>query len=97
LPKSIDDKVKPFVRVFTRSVDRNKNVVLFTGAFVHLSRREKEIAMLIGKGLRNIDIAEKLFLTEGSVKQYINNIYNKLSLAGTATEKRRKLIELVNT
>lgn len=97
LPKNIDDKVRPFVRLFTKGVTKKKNVVLYTAVFSELSEREKEIAALMGNGLRNKDIAENLCLTEGSVKQYINHIYSKLMLEGTATEKRRKLIEILNS
>ena len=35
---------------------------------------------------------EPLYLSEGTVKQYINRIYSKLQLTGSAQEKRRALI-----
>jgi DNA-binding NarL/FixJ family response regulator len=43
-----------------------------------LSRREREIMALITQGLRNADIAHKLFLTEKTVKNHTNHIYAKL-------------------
>ena len=43
----------------------------------------------------NREIAEALFLSEGTVKQYINRIYSKLQLTGSAQEKRRALIGAV--
>lgn len=42
----------------------------------------------------NREIAEALYLSEGTVKQYINRIYSKLQLTGSAQEKRRALIAL---
>lgn len=62
-----------------------------------LTDREREICLLIAQRLRNREIAEKLFLTEGSVKQYLNQIYSKLHLAGDARTKREQLIGLINT
>ncbi|MTI84941.1 MAG: response regulator transcription factor [Firmicutes bacterium] len=45
---------------------------------VHFSNREKEIAALMVKGRNNRQIAEYLNLTEGTVKNYITVIYEKL-------------------
>ncbi len=61
-----------------------------------LTDRERDICLLIAQRLRNREIAEKLFLTEGSVKQYLNQIYSKLHFAGDARTKREQLIALVN-
>ena len=47
-----------------------------------LTEREYEIVKLMASRLRNREIAEKLFLSEGSVKQYINQIYSKLNIDG---------------
>jgi DNA-binding NarL/FixJ family response regulator len=43
-----------------------------------LTDREKEIALLMSQNLSNRQIARKLFLTEGTVKNYISEIYSKL-------------------
>lgn len=45
--------------------------------------------------LSNREIAEKLFLTEGSVKQYIKQIYSKLHIEGDTRTKRGRLSELL--
>lgn len=47
-----------------------------------LSPREIEIVHLIHKGLRNKEIAQKLFINEGTVKIHIHNIYKKLEVDG---------------
>ena len=44
--------------------------------------------------LSNREIAEQLFLSEGSVKQYINQIYSKLLITGDVRTKRKRLAEL---
>lgn len=43
-----------------------------------LTRREDEILRLVARGRSNKEIAEQLFLTEGTVKNYISRIYAKL-------------------
>lgn len=45
-----------------------------------LTEREKEVLSLIGNGLANKDIAKKLFLSEKTVKNHINNIFKKIEV-----------------
>lgn len=47
-----------------------------------LSARELEVLHKLASGLRNQDIAEALFLSEGTVKNYISTIYSKLNVRG---------------
>ena len=46
-----------------------------------LSKRELEILKCLADGLSNQFIAEKLFLSIGTVKNYISNLYGKLDVA----------------
>lgn len=50
-----------------------------------LTPRELEIAQLAAQGLRNRGIGEACGLTEGSVKVYLNRVYEKLGVS-TRTE-----------
>lgn len=59
-----------------------------------LTKREYEIVRLLAERLSNREIAEKLFLSEGSIKQYINQIYSKLHIEGEIRTKRAQLAEL---
>ena len=43
-----------------------------------LSNRELEILSLLGKGLRNKEIADRLFISPETVKKHTGNIYRKL-------------------
>ncbi len=63
-------------------------------ALAGLTERESAIAALVAKRLSNREIAEQLFLSEGSVKQYINQIYSKLLITGDVRTKRKRLAEL---
>ena len=63
-------------------------------AFDALTDREYEIVLLMGEHLTNREIAERLFLSEGSVKQYANQIYSKLHIDGDSRTKRKQLAEL---
>lgn len=45
-----------------------------------LSDREHEILRLIAKGSTNREIAEALFITEGTVKNHVTNILSKLNV-----------------
>lgn len=58
-----------------------------------LSDRELEILELIAVGLSNAEIADKLYITTGTVKWHIINIYNKLGVnkRTQAVEKARQL------
>ena len=43
-----------------------------------LNEREREIGALLAQGMSNRQIAKSLFLSEGTVKNYISEIYGKL-------------------
>jgi DNA-binding NarL/FixJ family response regulator len=47
-----------------------------------LSSREREIVRLVTSGLRNRGIAERLSISEGTVKVHMHNIYEKLDVTG---------------
>ena len=45
-----------------------------------LTEREVDVLREIGLGLNNKEIAEKLFITEGTVKNHVSNLISKLEL-----------------
>lgn len=53
---------------------------------IQLSKRERDVAYLMMKSHNNQQIADKLKLTEGTVKNYISTIYAKLNM-----NKRREV------
>jgi DNA-binding NarL/FixJ family response regulator len=47
-----------------------------------LTPRELDLVRMVAQGLRNKQIAERLLITEGTVKVHLHNIYDKLGLDG---------------
>lgn len=46
----------------------------------NLTEREKEVLMLISHGKSNAEIAENLYLSEGTVRNYVSSILEKLDV-----------------
>jgi len=58
-----------------------------------LSKREAEILLLMHDGLSNQQIADKLFISENTIKKHISNIFVKLQVE-RRTEAVKKALEL---
>jgi len=46
-----------------------------------LAAREREVIALIGEGLRNMEIAKRLFISETKVRHHLTSIFSKLEVA----------------
>ena len=46
-----------------------------------LTRRELDVLRLLGRGLSNADIAQRLYLSEGTVRNYVSEILAKLGVS----------------
>ncbi|MDX3387888.1 response regulator transcription factor [Streptomyces niveiscabiei] len=57
----------------------------------NLTPREREVLTLIGQGLPNRAIAEKLFVSEATVKTHINNLFTKADIRDRADAVRRAI------
>ncbi len=79
---------------FEKRIGQKKESPARSSALAILTRREYDIVALMDKRLTNKEIAEKLFLSEGSVKQYINQIFSKLEIDGDRRTKRERLFEM---
>lgn len=52
--------------------------------FPQLTKREHDVLELLARGRRNGAIAEELFLSERTVRNYVSNIFTKLQFADRA-------------
>ena len=89
LKQGADDYiVKPFVfpnllariEALLRRSNWNKTDIKKNEAIQSLTQREKEILKMVALGHSNIQIAEKLFIREITVKTHLNNIYRKIGV-----------------
>ncbi|MDB6060593.1 MAG: hypothetical protein JWM78_696 [Verrucomicrobiaceae bacterium] len=67
---------------------RQSQSVAGEGLYGKLSLREREILALVGSGMRNREVAQKLGMTEGSVKWYMQQVYDKVG-----TRRRLQAVE----
>ena len=84
-------------RSYQQHIRRLTEQAAYPAALSVLTDREREIAFLTAAHLSNREIAGKLFLSEGTVKQYMNQIYSKLMIEGDPRTRRKQLIETVNS
>lgn len=62
-----------------------------------LSERELEVLQHVARGLSNQEIAEKLFLSAGTVKRHMSNIYQKLDVhSRTQALERARTLQIMN-
>ena len=52
--------------------------------FPQLTQREQEVLELLARGKRNATIADELFLSERTVRNYVSNVFTKLQVADRA-------------
>ena len=78
-------------RAFKSQLDRDAAV-----RDTALTPREIEIVRMVAEGLRNKAIAERLSISEGTVKVHLHNIYEKLGVDGrlelTLVAQQKKLV-----
>jgi DNA-binding NarL/FixJ family response regulator len=53
-------------------------------AFDELTIQEKQVLMLITEGKTNREIADALFLSEGTVRNYVSSVLSKLGVSNRA-------------
>ena len=68
------------VKLFNQMAQTNFTIEVDEKSVGELTRTEKNIAHLVGNGLSNKEIAEKLFLSEGTVRNALSSALSKLNL-----------------
>jgi len=67
--------------ILQRAMDFSLSAQGRSGPLDTLSQRERSVADLVVRGLKNRDIAGELGIGEGTVKVHLHNIFEKLSVA----------------
>ena len=67
------DEVREFIGLKRLTSDENH-------AFDSLSSREREVLALITQGLGNAQIAERLSISEKTVRNHVSNVFDKLGV-----------------
>lgn len=75
LPKEFTSQVLPELRM--KNYDKPAELPV---KLRELSDREEEVLMHLGQGLNNKEIADTLFITEGTVKNHVSSVIQKLGL-----------------
>ena len=60
---------------------KNKKTDPEAAKIASLTDREREVLTLIGEGLKNKEIADKLFISEWTVRHHITSIFSKLDVS----------------
>lgn len=71
------------INVFGKTVFENVRSKFANGAVnepINLTKREKELLVNVAEGLSNREISEKMFLSEGTVRNNISALLLKLKL-----------------
>ncbi|MDU4961106.1 MAG: response regulator transcription factor [Sporomusaceae bacterium] len=67
--------------LFYDAADATKRAACRTRGSQELTGREVEVLQLVGKGLSNLDIAQRMFLSEKTVKNHLTNIFRKIGVS----------------
>jgi DNA-binding CsgD family transcriptional regulator len=67
------DEVLQFTGISRRASDDE-------AAFAELSKREREVLVLITEGLGNAEIGERLSISEKTVRNHVSNLFDKLGV-----------------
>ena len=68
------------VKLFNQLAQANITMELDGRKIEELNRTEKNVACLVGRGLSNKEIAERLFLSEGTIRNALSSALSKLNL-----------------
>jgi LuxR family maltose regulon positive regulatory protein len=77
-----------FERTNKKSGGRSGTRTSSEGLYGKLSIKEREILELVSSGMRNREVAQKLGMTEGSIKWYMQQVYDKVG-----TRRRHQAVE----
>lgn len=87
------EKILSLGKIYGENCKNKGNEKQYPEQFKCLTEQELKLTELMAAHMSNKEIAAKLYLSEGTVKQYINQIYSKLEITGDTRTKRKQLLE----
>jgi DNA-binding NarL/FixJ family response regulator len=75
----ISNRGKPLILLYLEPDGRMEAIIKRSKEF-GLSRRELEVVLLLSKGLKNNEIAKKLFISPHTVDNHLKSIYRKMGV-----------------
>ena len=72
--------INKVVKLFNQLAQMNMTMAFDNRNAAELNRTEQNIASLVGRGLSNKEIAEALFLSEGTIRNALSSALSKLNL-----------------
>ena len=73
-------RMEAVLRRAKRTLPQNNVTISQINQFKTLTRREKDVLLLVTQGANNKSIADKLVLSEVTVKSHLNSIFKKLNV-----------------
>jgi RNA polymerase sigma factor (sigma-70 family) len=67
-------------RTFLSTVGEARNTARAGSMLSHLTKREREVLVLVAQGLSNKEIAQSLVITNNTVKRHLKSIFEKLGV-----------------
>jgi DNA-binding NarL/FixJ family response regulator len=75
---SINDELRQVLSAFAKS---SKQPKMDSSVENRITKREAEVVRLVGEGLSNREIGQRLGLTEHTVKNYLVRVFDKLGVS----------------
>jgi len=72
--------VTKVVKLFSKMAQNNFAIKVEAGAAEELTRTERKVVVQVGRGLSNKEIAKRLSLSEGTVRNNLSTVLSKLNL-----------------
>ncbi|QDP39547.1 hypothetical protein FN924_04755 [Radiobacillus deserti] len=79
-----DELVEGVIELPSSQSDGNKNLFEQIHKHFKISNREKEVLKLVVEGFNNREIAERLYISDHTVKNHISSIFQKLNVTDRA-------------
>jgi DNA-binding NarL/FixJ family response regulator len=84
----LEESLEPTLRAVGAGQVVVPREVLRTAELPELTNREKQALSMVIMGLTNLEIAQKLFISENTVKSHLNTAYKKLGVHSRAEAQR---------